>query len=301
MYTNFSFNQSPPHEGYIPAKNAQLYYREIGHGLPIIILHGGPDFNHNYLLPDMDRLSTSFRLIYYDQRGRGKSESNVQPKDVSLESEIADIEILYKYFHLKTAAVLGHSWGGLLALEYALRYPQRLSHLILMNSAPVSHKDFIRFQQERRKKEASNLEKLKALSATTQYEMGDLETDAEYYRIHFQTTLRQPEHLEQVVNRLRVSFTAESVRKARVIENRLYDDTWVLSQYDLLPKLKRLNIPTLVIHGDYDFIPVVCAKHIARAIPGAQFILLKECGHFSYLECPEEVGRVIADFFDIRT
>ncbi len=58
-------------EGYIPAGNARLYYRDIGQGQPIIVLHGGPDFDHTYLLPDLDRLSDSFRLIYYDQRGRG--------------------------------------------------------------------------------------------------------------------------------------------------------------------------------------------------------------------------------------
>lgn len=300
MRTNSSSNQAPPHEGYLPAERAPLYYREIGRGLPIIILHGGPDFDHNYLLPDMDRLSTSFRLIYYDQRGRGESDANVQPEDVSLESEIADVEILREYFRLETSAVLGHSWGGLLALEYALRHSHRVSHLILMNSAPVSHDDFMLFRQERRKKEAGNLEQLKALSTTAQYEMGDLEADAEYYRIHFQKTLRQPEHLEKVVNRLRVNFTPESLRTARVIEKRLYDETWVSRQYDLLPKLKQLTIPTLVIHGDYDFIPVVCAEHIAKAIPGAQFVVLKECGHFSYLECPEDVHKTIAGFLNTR-
>lgn len=70
MYDNLQSDQPIPHEGYVPVENAVLYYREIGQGQPIIVLHGGPTFDHNYLLPDMDHLSDSFRLIYYDQRGR---------------------------------------------------------------------------------------------------------------------------------------------------------------------------------------------------------------------------------------
>src|SRR5512133_939957 len=121
-------SESP--EGYIPVENAELYYREVGQGQPIIVLHGGPDFDHTYLLPDLDRLSDSFRLIYYDQRGRGKSARDVQPDDVSMESEIEDLESVRKYFQLDSVALLGHSWGALLALEYAIRHPRRVSHLI---------------------------------------------------------------------------------------------------------------------------------------------------------------------------
>ena len=73
MYPHFQSDQPAPLDGYLPVENARLYYRAIGQGQPILLLHGGPDFDHNYFLPDMDRLSDSFRLIYYDQRGRGKS------------------------------------------------------------------------------------------------------------------------------------------------------------------------------------------------------------------------------------
>lgn len=71
-----------PHEDRVPVGSANLYARDIGRGQPIVVLHGGPDFDHSYLLPDMDRLSDSFRLIYYDQRGRGKSGDGVRAEDV---------------------------------------------------------------------------------------------------------------------------------------------------------------------------------------------------------------------------
>jgi proline iminopeptidase len=298
MRTNFSSDPPCPHEGYLPIENTALYYREIGQGQPLLVLHGGPDFDHNYLLPDMDHLSDSFRLIYYDQRGRGKSARNVQPEEVTLESEMKDVEGLREYFQLESVAMLGHSWGGVMAMEYAIRHSRRVSHLILMNTAPASHDDLMLFQAERRKTAAADLEELQILRATAQYEAGDLDTDAAYYRIHFRATVRQPELLERLIKSLRVSLTPQGIRKARAIEQRLYNETWLLSDYTLLPRLSRLTIPTLIIHGDYDFVPEACAVHIAQAIPGARLVLLRDCGHFSYLECPVEVRQAIANFFD---
>src|SRR3954454_6492136 len=108
------------HEVRIPVDGAELYCREIGNGTPIIVLHGGPDFDHSYLLPDLDRLAASYRLIYYDQRGRGRSADHVQADDVTLASDIDDLGRVMRHFHLKSAALLGHSWGAVLALEYAL-------------------------------------------------------------------------------------------------------------------------------------------------------------------------------------
>lgn len=299
MYAAFEVNPNSltPREGYIPVEHAELYYREIGQGQPIIILHGGPDFDHGYLLPDLDRLSNIFRLIYYDQGGRGKSAKNVRPEDVSIESDVQDLDRVREYFELESVAVLGHSWGGVLAMEYAIRYPKHVSHLLLMNTAPASHDDFILLQQHRSKRPAADLAALKACSSSVEYQDGDPDTVAEYYRAHFRATLHHPEQLETLIKQLRSSFTRKGILKAREIENRLLNETWLSTEYDLLPKLHQLVIPTLIIHGQYDHIPMECAAHIAQAIPGARFALLKECGHFSYLECPGEVRKEIMDFF----
>lgn len=284
-------------EARIPVGHAELFSREIGKGQPIIVLHGGPDFDHSYLVPDMDRLSDSFRLIYYDQRGRGKSADRVQPEDVTLESEIGDLEKVRQYFRLDSAAILGHSWGSVLALEYAIRHPDRVSHLILMNPAPASADDFMQLRKERREKRAADLDRMKAVSATAGYNEGDPDVVAAYYRIHFKTALRRPEHFEKVIASLRASFTKEGILKARKIEDRLMNETWLSNGYDLLPKVGSLRIPTLVIYGDHDFIPADTAAHIARAIPKARLVTLTQCGHFSYLECPDAVRREINDLF----
>ncbi len=285
-------------EGYIPIGNTKLYYRETGNGQPLLLLHGGPDFDHTYLRPEMDQLSDRFRLIYYDQRGRGKSAENVLPEGVTIRSEVEDIEAVREHFGLENVSILGHSWGAVLALEYALQQPDRVSHLILMNAAPVSRADYLLLRRDRRARSPGDIEQLKVLFAEAKYQEGDPDTVAAYYRIHFRAALRRPEHLEKIIRRLRASFSKGGILKARTAERQLMHETWLSDEFNLLPQLRQLQIPTLVIHGDHDFIPVECAAHIARAIPGARFVLLKECGHFSYLECREEVYRTIEVFLD---
>jgi proline iminopeptidase len=289
---------SLPLEGYVPVENARLFCREVGQGQPIVLLHGGPSFDHSYLLPDMDRLADTYRLIYYDQRGRGKSGDNVRPEDVTIQSEVEDLERLRGYFGLESVALLGHSWGGTLAMEYATHYPERVSHLMLINTAPASYDGWMLFQREFSNIRApGELDKMKELGSSARYQEGDHETDAEYFRIYFRPTVRQPEQLERVVKSLRSNVTQEGIVKSREIGDRLFDDTYRLSGYSLLPKLQQLSIPTLIIHGDYDFIPIECVAPIGKAIAGARFVVLRDCGHFSYIECPDEVRQKIADFF----
>jgi proline iminopeptidase len=105
--------KTAPREGCVPVEGARLYYRDLGQGPPIIVLHGGPSLDHHYFLPDMDRLADSFRLVYYDQRGRGESAENVRSAEISILSELDDLERLRAYFKLESVAALGHSWGGL--------------------------------------------------------------------------------------------------------------------------------------------------------------------------------------------
>jgi len=287
---------SAAHGARISLGGAELYYRDIGRGTPIVVLHGGPDFDHQYLLPDLDRLADSCRLVYYAQRGRGASLGNVRPKDVTLASEIADLDALRAHLGLESIALLGHSWGGVLAMEYAIRHPERTSHLILMNTGPASHDDYMLLRSERHRAAPHDMERLVAMSSTPPYRAGDLEADAAYYRVHFGATIGSPEQLERLVQSLRANFTPDGILRARAIEERLMNETWWASEYDLFPKLARLRLPTLLIHGERDLVPAECARHIAEAIPGARFVLLEGSGHFSYLEAPDAVRRTVVEF-----
>ena len=95
-----------------------------------------------------------------------------------------------------------------------------------------------------------------------------------------------------------MGWTKEGILKAGAIGNQLWRETYESAGYDLLPALTQLRIPTLIVHGDYDFVPVACATHIAEAIPGASLVVLRDCGHFSYIERPDAVRSALDEFFE---
>ncbi|HYE14336.1 MAG TPA: alpha/beta fold hydrolase [Pyrinomonadaceae bacterium] len=271
-----------------------------GQGRPVIVLHGGPDFDHGYLLPDMDQFRDTFRLIYYDQRGRGKSADNVRPDDVTLTSDLDDLDKVRRHFGLGAPVLLGHSWGAVLALEYALRHPTRVSHLVLMNPAPASAGDVALLRKAYLEKLGPDMNRQREIVSGAGYREGDPEAVAARYRIHFKPALRRPADYERLMAAMKAAFTRqgkEGILKARAVEDRLMRDTWQVAGYDLLPKLRSLRVPTLIIAGEDDFIPPAVAEHIARAIPGARLVMIKECGHFAYLECAGDVRNAFNDFF----
>jgi proline iminopeptidase len=275
-----------------------LYCRDVGVGHTIVVVHGGPDFDHCYLLPELDRLADSFRLVYYDQRGRGRSAEGVRPQDVTIRSEVEDLDRVRNHFGLESVAVLGHSWGGVVAMSYAIRHSDRVSHLLLLDTAPASAGDWRQLREslvERRP--AEDRAEMERIAASDAFQRGDRQADAAYNRNHFRMTLRQPELLEALVARLRSdSYTEEGVLLARAIEHRLYEETSGSPEWDLFPALRALDLPTLLLHGEHDFIPVELAARIADAIPDARLSVLPGCGHFTYLEAPEMVFEEISRF-----
>jgi proline iminopeptidase len=270
----------------VRAGTTDLYVREIGAGPPAIVLHGGPDFDCRYLLPEMDRMAQLLHLVYYDQRGRGRSAAGVRAEDVSMESEVLDLDAVRRHFGFERVTLIGHSWGSVLALEYAVRHPEHVERLVLMNPAPASRADFLAYLGARGERAAADLELKQRIAATDAYRRGDPEAVTDYYRAHFRSTFRRAEDLERILPRFEESFTPEGVLLARAVEARLVAETWLREGYDLAAQLQDLDVPALVIWSEHDFIPRACAEHIAAALPDARWVLLEDCGHFAYFERP---------------
>ena len=288
-----------PRDASVPVGEASLYTRDIGRGQPVIVLHGGPDFDHRYLLPDLDRLAKTFRVIYYDQRGRGRSAAHVRPEDVTLASDLDDLDRVRQYFRLSSPALLGHSWGTVLALEYVLRHPARVSRLILVNPAPASASDLALFRAAYAGQLGGDLDRQREIMAGAAYKAGDPDAVAARYRLHFKYALMRPEDYEKLMAAMSAAFVSQGsdgILEARAIEDRLMRDTWQANGYDLLPKLREVKTATLIVTGDHDFIPGWVAEHIAKAMPNARLVTLKACGHFTYLECPGAFGHAVSDF-----
>jgi proline iminopeptidase len=289
-----------PTELRIPVNGASLYARTIGHGPPVVVIHGGPDFDISYLLPEMDRLRDGHRFIYYDQRGRGRSAEHVRPEDVTLASDVADVDAVRQHFGLESPVLLGHSWGAVLAAEYALRHPTHVGGLILLNPAPLSSSDRAILRTSYVQQLGADMDRQREIMGGPAYQRGDPDAVIARYRIHFEHALARPSDYDILMARMDSAFQrqgAAGIVRARAVEDQLMRDTWERPDYDLVPQLRRLRVPTIVIASDHDFIPGSIAEHIAHAIPGARLVVLEDCGHFSYLECAPQVYRAFDGFF----
>ena len=121
-------------EGTKKVNGAELYYKIMGSGEPIVILHGGPGLEHTYFLPQMGELAKNYKLIFYDQRTSGGSISSTDSSSITLGNFVEDLEGIRKAFDLDKMNLLGHSWGGMLAMFYATKYPENLNSLMLISS-----------------------------------------------------------------------------------------------------------------------------------------------------------------------
>lgn len=276
-------------ESFARVTGAELYCRQVGEGRPLVVIHGGPDFDHNYLLPDMDRLAGGYRLVYYDQRGRGKSRGEVHLDEITIEKYVEDLDGVRKHLGLDSIAILGHSWGGLVAMHYALRHPERTSHMVLLNTIPAAHADLLLLRDERLRRRAAHEEKLRTVLPG--FARGDPKAVAEFYRIDFGTTFKRLEDHA----RLELGWSRAAIKSGRAIEARLMQGLVWTEGYTLLPELAAVRTPTLVLHGDFDFIPLECSRHIAEAIPGARLAVLRDSGHFSYIDAADQVRKALGE------
>jgi proline iminopeptidase len=172
--------------------------------------------------------------------------------------------------------------------------------MILMNPAPASASDVAVLRKAYAQKLGADMDRQRQIVASAAYKEGDPEAVAARYRLHFKPALKRAEDYQRLMATMKAGFASqgkEGILKARAVEDLLMHDTWQVDSYDLLPKLRNLSIPTLVIYGDHDFIPGEIAVHIARAIPNARLVTLRNCGHFAYLECAGDVRNAFDDFF----
>src|SRR5437870_3453658 len=116
----------------VEVNGTSLFYVDVGSGIPCFVMHGGLGFDHTYLHPWLDPLSEVLRLVYYDHRGNGQS-GRPAAETLTFDQFGDDADALRQRLGLERMAVMGHSFGGFIALAYALRYPKRVTHLTLVD------------------------------------------------------------------------------------------------------------------------------------------------------------------------
>jgi proline iminopeptidase len=253
----------------------RVFERRLGRGPEVIVLHGGPGAHHDYLLPGFDALARGRTLVYYDQRGGGRS---AVPREVPVgwREHVADLEALRRCWGLERLALAGYSWGALLAVLYALEHPERVTHLALVSPAPCWQAARREFETRFAARNASaGVQRLRAELAASGLRQGDPER---YRRRSFELSVAGYFHDLRKVEQL----------TAFRVTARTQQEVWdSLGAYDLRPRLAELRgrVSAIVLHGSDDPIPQHSARTLADGL-GAAFHLLEDCGHVPYLEAP---------------
>lgn len=264
-------------------RGVSLFERRIGSGPPVVVLHGGPGAHHDYLLPGFDILARGRTLIYYDQRGGGRS---AVPREVAVgwREQVADLEALRQAWGLDRLTLAGYSWGGLLSLLYATEHPDRVERLALVSPAPAWRA--ARAEFEARLSARTMAPELQAARAALRASgLREADPDA-YQRRVFELSVAGYFHDPAKVSGL-TPFRVTGRTQQEVWES--------LGDYDLRPALTGLRVPAIVLHGDDDPIPADSARAIADAI-GAPFHLLADCGHVPYVEALDAFRRLLDAF-----
>lgn len=293
----FIFTQAGAYEGYVPAAGVKLYFTTQGQGPVMVVVHGGPGLSHNYLLPGMAKLAEKYQVTFYDQRGSGKSiPTALNEKNINIQQFILDLETLRKNLKLEKIILVGHSWGGILAMQYAIQYPSNISALILMNSVPATSKGTHAFEEELNKRFVPINKELSVLQKQMNAHPGEPQYVTNYLRAMMKTYFYHSEDIKK----LTLIFTPESAKNIFKIDA-IFTRNFLNKPYNIRSQLKKLHIPTLVVHGDVDPIPVWTAREIANNIPNGHLVVIKQCGHFPYIEQPAILFPLIYDFLGKHT
>ena len=274
---------SPARTSIRDVRGIRIFERRIGEGPPTVVLHGGPGAHHDYLLPGFDALATGRELIYYDQRGGGRSPV-ARDIPVGWKEQVADLEELRRQWQLDRLTLAGYSWGGLLALLYAVEHPGRVERLALVSPAPAWKEARLEFE---RRFAARNLSPELQRKRAALRDSGLREQNpAEYAQRMFELSVAP------------YFFNPDRARDLTPfrVTGRTQQEVWSsLDDYDLRPAIARLSVPSLVLLGEDDPIPLESAETVARLL-GAQFHRLPRCGHVPYVEAFEEFVALIHSF-----
>ncbi|HSH75005.1 MAG TPA: alpha/beta fold hydrolase [Longimicrobiales bacterium] len=279
-----------PRQGLLSLEDARIFYEVVGQGDPIVVVHGGPGLDHAYLRPGLDALAVRNTLVYYDQRGTGRSAAALEASTINLDAFIEDIEALRQALGYDRISVLAHSFGALIGIEYARRRPEAVRALILMNPIePGSRFAEERADRARAARTAEDSTELAALTAGEGFAAGDPATVSAVLRIRFRQALRDPARVDELDLELAESTAKNGAEVARLLGESMGEVDW----WD---RLEEIGVPALVIHGRYDPLPLAMSRELAETLPLGRLSLL-ESGHFPYLEDPDGLLSAISAFF----
>jgi proline iminopeptidase len=284
-------------EGTFTGDGATLFYRTVGAGPDVLVMiHGGPGMDSGYMVPDFAPLAAHHRLVFYDQRGAGKSERlRDDPALFAMARHVADLEALRQHLGLARMTLVAHSFGPAIAASYAIAHPDRVARMIFLGPVPPRQGEF----------EARYGKTLEGrLTAEQRAEMARLE-DAmlhgrdpvaacrAYWAIGVVPRVDRPELASRVTGDF-CSSGPDAIRAGMGVAGPRTSEQ--LGAWDFRAGLAKVAAPTLIIHGETDAIPMDLVEEWTAALPAAKLLKVPGASHFPYVERPDLVWPAIEQF-----
>jgi len=261
-------------DGKLRFREWETWYQVVGDGeapgrLPLLVLHGGPGSAHDALEGLAALAVHGRRVVFYDQLGSGASDRPDDPSLWTVQTFIEQLQSVREGLELERLHLFGSSWGGMLALEYALAQPEGLASLVL-NSTPTSAPRWA----EETGRLAAGLD------------------EAEFRRRHIIRLNPEPE----VLQRARAKF-GEQVYETMWGPNE-FTVTGTLQGWDVIDRLGEIRVPTLITSGRHDECTPKLVEPLHEGIAGSEWVIFEESAHMPYLEEPERYLEVVGDFLE---
>ncbi len=283
----------PSSDGFTSTTALPLYWCRYTPAAPtgtLVVLHGGPGAHHDYLLPQLLELAQTRDCLFYDQRGGGRSRTDDRAP-ITWRTHVEDLTAVLAELHTGPLTLVGYSWGAMLAALYTVeaaagRAGPMPARLVLISPAPLSRAWRAQFEAEfARRQSGPEVAALRESLVAS----GLRDSDPEAYK---QRTFEL-----SVAGYFANPARARDLTPFRVT-GRVQQSVWEsLGEFDLIPALAALTIPTLVVHGREDPIPLASAEAAANALR-AERVWLEDCGHVPYVEQAAALFAAVASFLD---
>jgi proline iminopeptidase len=291
----------PPraHDGWITTTDStRLYYRVIGRGSDTVIaIHGGPGVDLESIAGDFAPLAEHHVVIFYDQRGTGRSTLPTDTTRLGADQQVADLDAVRRHFGLARVTLIAHSYGPLLAATYALAHPDAVRRMVFFGPVPPRRGDFwTRFG----KVMASRLDSTQqARMADANRRLGDSSADArqacrDLWAIAMRPRLAEPDRTLPLIRSDLCASDPAGIRYGLTVTNRVVMATY--GNWDLRARLRGLTVPVLVVHGEQDAIPMDLVEEWTTSLPHGQLLRVPGAAHFTYAEQPQLVWPAVERF-----
>jgi len=294
----------PMQEGFVDSNGVLIYYKSVGRGSPLMIVHGGPGASHDYFLPYLLPLMRHNRLIFIDERGSGRSSKCADPKQYTIGNMVEDVETVRRSLGLGKISLLGHSYGGALAEAYALKYQKYLSHLILGSTFPSTKELNQALAKMKSEMPANDLERVKALETAGLFGKGAVWEHGRYPEEY--AKLAWGVGYFPYIYRKNPDPNYDPVTSNTSTAWDVYREMWGsdgefvvdgnLAEVEYEGKLSEIKVPTLIIVGDQDESDPKMSKEMHEKISGSTLVILPESGHMTFVDQPELFLKSVTDF-----